>query len=196
MKRLRSNSISLLCTLAIAMPLIACGHPRVYHHHEGGVFDDGRIRLKNGSVLIKVKGQDTAHVDGEGRLRIGDEAVALTPAGQAALQRYNGLAQGLRDEAVELGTQSADYALHTLGAVFGGLMHGTADQAGREAERGGEAIEARARALCQDLQALKLAQDAAAEAAPRFRPYAVIGEDQVHDCAAEDGRGDNRQFAS
>jgi hypothetical protein len=186
MRRLRSNLISLLCTLAIAMPLIACGHPLQGHAFAG--FRGGAVSLKNGSVLIKVKGRDTAHVDGEGRLRRGDEEVKLTPAAQAALRRYNDAAQGFSDQALKLGLDSADFALHTVGQVFAGLLDGGTDQASREAERGGEAIKTKARALCATLQGWKQAQDAAAAAAPEFRPYAVIAEDDVQGCYVDDGK--------
>lgn len=192
MRRLRSKLISLLCTLAIAAPLIACGHPL-----DGAVlgFKGGGVSLKNGSVLIKVKHRDTAHVDGEGRLRLGDDTVSLTRDGQAALHRYNEAAQGFSDEALQLGLDSADFALHTLGQVFAGLLEGGTDKASRDAERGGQAIKGKARALCRTMQQWKQAQEAAAQAVPEFRPYAVICEVDVGDCDKDDEPPQPRQIA-
>jgi len=180
MKRIRSSLISLLFTAAVALPLLACSHPAEGHGFVN--FKNGAISLRNGSVLIKVKGRDTARVSGAGALRIGDVEVAVPPQGQAALGRYNATAQVFTDQAVNLGLDSADFALHTLGQVFDGLLRGSTDHASREAEQGSRAIEARAQALCARMQDWRLAQDAAAAAVPEFRPYAVIRGSDTDDC--------------
>jgi len=180
MKRIRSSLISLFFTAAVAVPLLACGHPV---EGRGLVnFKSGAISLRNGSVLIKLKGRDTARVSGAGGLRIGDTDVAVSPQGQAALGRYNATAQLFTDQAVKLGLDSADFALHTLGQVFEGLLHGSTDRASREAGQGSRAIEARAQALCEHLREWRTAQDAAAEVVPEFRPYAVIRNQDTDDC--------------
>jgi len=186
MKRIRSSLISLLFTAAVALPLLACSHPAEGH---GFVhFERGGISLRNGAVLIKVKGHDTARVSSTGGLRIGDADIAVSPQGQAALEHYNATAQIFTDQAMNLGLDSADFALHTLGQVFEGLVQGTPDRAGREAEQGSRVIEARARGLCLRIQEWRLAQDAAAEAVPAFRPYAVIRGEDLDDCQAGPGK--------
>lgn len=186
MKRIRSSLISLMFTAAVAVPLLACSHPAEGH---GFVhFERRGISLRNGSVVIKVKGHDTARVSGAGGLRIGDADIAVSPQGQAALGRYNATAQILTDQAMNLGLDSADFALHTIGQMFEGLLQGAPDRAGREAEQGSRVIEARARALCQRMQEWRLAQDAAAEAVPEFRPYAVIRAEDIEDCRADQGK--------
>lgn len=184
MKPLRSSLISLACTLAAALLLVACGHPGGDHARVD--FGGGAISFNNGSVVIKVRGRDTARVDAQGQLRIGGQAVATPERARAALGRYNHLARDFTGQAVSLGVDSADFALHTVGQVFAGVLSGDAEQAGREAERGGAAIEERARALCGAMREWKQAQDAAAQAAPEFRPYAVIGERGTRDCPAGD----------
>lgn len=184
MRRMRSSLISLAFTAAVGVLLSACGHAE---SGSGGMhFDRGGISLKNGSVVIKVKGQDTAHVGGDGRLRIGDRDVAVSPAAQAALARYNADALGFIGEAVNLGLDSADFALHSVGQVFSGLLEGKPEEAGKKVEQGGQAIEAKARALCQRLQDWRQAQDDAAAAAPEFRPYAVISGHDADDCHVSD----------
>jgi hypothetical protein len=184
MKCIRSSLISLFFTAAVAVPLVACGHP---HTGAGFVhFDGGGISLKNGAVLIKLKGQDTAHVSGDGQLRIGDRDIAVSPQARAALSRYDAAALGFTDQAVSLGLDSADFALHTMGQVFSGLLHGSTDQAGKDAEQGSRNIEAKAKALCQRMDEWRLAQDAAAAAAPEFRPYALIKARDTDDCTVSD----------
>lgn len=188
MRNIRSSLTSLLITAAAALPLAACGH-----HGAGGRgymhFDQGSISLKNGAVVIKLKNHDSARVDGDGRMSIGGEELKLTPQGQAALAHYNAGAVQFTDQAVSLGLESVDFALHTVGQVFEGLLHGSAEQAGKEAERGGQAIEARARALCQRMEEWRQAQDAAAQAVPQFKPYAVITPHDTRDCYVESDDG-------
>ena len=185
MRRIRSSLISLAFTAAVAATLAACGHSG--SGNGGGIhFDRGGISLKNGSVLIKVKGQDTAHVSGDGHLRIGDKEVAVSPAAQAALARYNADALGFTGQAVGLGLDSADFALHSVGQMFNGLLQGKPEEAGKQVEQGGQAIEAKARVLCQRLQDWRQAQDDAAAAAPEFRPYAVISAHDADDCQVSD----------
>jgi hypothetical protein len=71
--------------------------------------------------------------------------------------------------------------------VFQGLLHGNADEAGKEAERGGHAIEDKAKALCQRMEEWRQAQDAAAQAVPEFKPYALITPHDTRDCVVESG---------
>ncbi len=167
--------------LLLAISFSACSHAASSHH--GFVFfDSGAVSLKNGTVVIKLKGHDQARVTGEGKLSIGGTEVPVSPRAQVALAKYNASAVVFTDQAKNLGVESADFALHTIGQVFKGIVHGTADQAGEEADQGAKVIEAKAALLCQRMNEWRLAQDAAAQAAPEFRPYAVIGADDTRDC--------------
>jgi hypothetical protein len=167
--------------LLLAISFSACAHA-ASSHHGFMIFDNGGISLKNGSVVIKAKGHDKARVNGEGKLSIGGNDVAVSPQGQAALARYNASALVFTDRAKDLGLESADFALHTLGQVFKGVFTGTTDQASEEAEQGGKVIEAKARMLCKRMDDWHLAQDAVVQAVPEFKPYAVIGADDAKDC--------------
>lgn len=187
MKRIRYRLLSLLIAAVVAVPLIACGHSGANSHARMG-FGGGSVSLKNGTVVIKLKGHDTARVGGDGGLSIGGQDVAVSPQARAALVRYNASAQGFTSQAMDLGVDSADFAMHTIGQVFKGMLHGNVDQAGKEAEQGGHVIEARAKALCQRLQDWRQAQDAAAAAAPEFQPYALISAHDTDDCYVEDGK--------
>ena len=170
--------------LLLAISFSACVHA-ASSRHGFLLFDSGAVSLKNGNVVIKIKGHDRAQVSGEGKLNIGGADVAVTPQAQAALAQYNADGVAFTDQAKDLGVESADFALHTIGQVFKGLLHGTADEAGSEADRGAQVIDAKARLLCQRLDEWRKAQDAAAQAVPEFRPYAVIGADEARECAAD-----------
>lgn len=175
--------------LLLALTFSACGHAAAAHNGFA-VFDNGNIVLKKGTVVIKLRGHDRARVDGAGRLSIGGSEVALSSPAQQALARYNADAVAFDQQARRLGLDSAGFALHTIGQVFQGVLQGNADQAGREADRGSQVIEARARLLCQSMEQWRQAQDAAVALAPEFRPYAVISREQGSNCAPAEGSPD------
>jgi len=176
-----------LLALLLLISVSACDHAASNHNVHINLGVSG-VSLKNGAVVIKLKGHDQARVNGAGQLSIGGADVAVSPQAQAALARYNASAVAFNDQAVDLGMEGADFALHTIGQVFEGLFNGTTDQAGKAAERGGKVLEARAKVLCQTMEQWRQAQDAAAIAAPQFRPYAVITADDAKDCFVDDSR--------
>jgi len=167
--------------LLLAISFSACGHA-ASSHHGFMFFDKGSVSLKNGAVVIKIKGHDQARVTGDGKLSIGGTDVTVSPQAQLALAKYNADALVFTDQAKDLGLQSAGFALHTIGQVFKGILHGTADQAGQEADQGSKVIEAKAQLLCQRMDEWRVAQDAAAQAVPEFKLYAVIGAADTKDC--------------
>jgi len=173
--------------LLLVISISACGHA-VSGHHGFMMFDSGVVTLKSGNVVIKVKGHDRAQVSGEGKLNIGGADVPVTPQAQAALAQYNAEGVAFTDQAKDLGLESADFALHTIGQMFKGLLHGTADEAGQQADQGAQVIEAKARQLCQRMEDWRRVQDAAAAAAPEFKPYAVIDADAARDCYVESNK--------
>jgi hypothetical protein len=167
--------------LLLAISFSACSHA-ASSHHGFAIFDNGAVSLKHGTVVIKLKGHDQARVTGEGKLSIGGTEVAVSPQAQVALARYNAGAVVFTDQAKSLGVDSADFALHTIGQTFKGILHGNTDQVGDEADQGAKLIEAKARLLCQRMDEWRAAQDAAAQVVPEFKPYAVISADQTRDC--------------
>lgn len=170
--------------LLLAISFSACGHA-ASSHHGYMVFDSGSVSLKNGAVVIKVKGHDQARVSGDGKLSIGGTDVSVSPQAQLALAKYNADALVFTDQAKDLGLESANFALHTVGQVFKGILHGTVDQVGEETDRGSKVIEAKAQLLCQRMDEWRVAQDAAAQVVPEFKPYAVIGVDDAKDCSVD-----------
>ena len=181
--------------LLLAISFSACGHA-ASSHHGYMVFDNGSVSLKNGAVVIKVKGHDQARVTGDGKLSIGGADVTVSPQAQLALAKYNADALVFTDQAKDLGLESADFALHTIGQVFKGILHGTADQAGQEADQGSKVIEAKAQLLCLRMDQWRLAQDAAAQLAPEFKPYAVIGANDAKDCFTDSKESPEKSAAN
>jgi hypothetical protein len=176
--------VRILLLLLLPLWLAACGHANhVGHIH----FDGGEVAFDHQTVLIRTHHADGAQVGADGSLKIGGAPVKLTPAGQAALSRYNAAANGFIHQAVKLGVQAAHFALDSIGDMIIGMVNGEADKAGKHVEKGGHRIEQEAVDLCQGLKDWRTAQDAAVQAVPEFSPYAVIGNHDVeHDCKVED----------
>ncbi len=190
-----NHATARLLILLLAISFSACGHA-ASSHHGYMVFDSGSVSLKNGAVVIKVKGHEQARVNGDGKLSIGGSEVTLSPQAQVALAKYNADALVFTDQAKDLGLESADFALHTIGQVFKGILHGTADQAGQEADQGSKVIEAKAQLLCLRMDQWRLAQDAAAQLAPEFKPYAVIGANDAKDCFTDSKESPEKSAAN
>ena len=183
------KSIRLLPLALLALCLAACNHS----DHVGRIhFDGGEVGFDHKTVVIRTRHHERAEIGADGSLEVDGAPVKLNPAGQAALGRYNAAANGFIHQAVKLGMGAADFALDSIGNMLVGLLNGQADQAGKEVERGGKRIEQEALDLCQGLKDWHSAQEAAAQAVPEFRPYAVISDrDAEKDCNVNDS-GDGK----
>ena len=174
-----------LLLLSLAGWVSGCSHG---HHSQVG-FRYGFVNLDHDTVVIRVKGYDEAQVTPQGELLLGGRPQAVSPQARAALSRYNAAGRQFVDRSLQLGLDSAGFALHTAGEAFKGVLHGDTDGVGAAAEQGKRSIEAKARDLCQSLRDWRSAQDAATAATPEFRPYAVIEPQDRADCQAEVGGG-------
>lgn len=149
-------------------------------------FGDGDIAYDKHTIVIKAPDQPKARVTPEGSLLLDEKPVTLSATGQAAMARYYAVGRGFGNQAVQLGFDSAGFAAHTVGKVFEGLLHGDTSQIEKDAKQGSEAIKDQAKALCQNLQDWRSAQDAAAAVVPEFKPYALIGAHDVDHCSVDD----------
>lgn len=157
--------------------------------------DKGSIRLKAESVSVHANSQSTdARVGADGRLWIGERAVELSDPAQAALRDYHRDVVALQKHAMAFGAAGAQFGLQTVGEVFAGLLTGKAEQAGARAQARGQAFKAEAKALCGRLDAIRTAQQAAADAAPAFAAYAVLTRKDIDDCLhdVEDDDSDDK----
>jgi hypothetical protein len=178
-------AIKLLLLFLFGAALAAC------HHSDNGAgvhfgFGGGDISYDKHTIVIRVPGQPRARITPEGQLLLDEKPAALTPAGQAAMARYYASGRGFGNQAVQVGLDSASFAMHTVGKAFEGLLHGNTGQVEKDARQGSEAIKQQARQLCQMMSDWRSAQDAAVAAAPEFKPYAVIGAHDTEHCTVDD----------
>ena len=152
-------------------------------HYKPG---DGKIDLEGDSVRIVAGGTDqVAHVGSDGSLRIGEKTVDASSETTAALRQYYADAVAVEDHGVAIGVAGAKFGVATAKDVIHGLFTGTAEEAGKRADEGAKALVAKVKALCDRVDSMYKAQQAAAAGLPAFKPYAVISQHQVDDCYSD-----------
>ncbi|WP_273454391.1 hypothetical protein [Nevskia ramosa] len=153
--------------------------PTYGDHHDPG---DGAIGLDGDTVVIEAGGQpELARVGLDGALSIGETGIETSPEARTALKAYSAAAVAMKTHAIAFGRAGVGFGFDTLRDVVDGLMEGRKD-VGSEAREGAEVLVVRARDLCGRMEAVQVAQQAAAEAVPAFAPYAVLDAAQVRDC--------------
>ncbi|MBS0194398.1 MAG: hypothetical protein JSR34_09135 [Proteobacteria bacterium] len=167
---------AILATL-IAANLTACDGDTDIGDRNGN-----HISLLNDVVTMHAKGQPDAVIDASGNLSIGDKPVATTPAQHALLMTYHYQLAGIRKAGIETGMAGANLAVHAMGDTVSGLVHGDADKVSSRIDDRAKAVEAKALAICDNLDALQKTQDQVAAALPAFKPYAAIHVGADHDC--------------
>lgn len=170
---------------SLVVLLVGCGHSHSHIYLISLNFNGGSLAIHGNDVIVDADGRKPARIAPDGSLTIGDQPVALTPAGRTALAGFHDRTLGFVDHAKRLGKGSARFALHTVGSVLRGLLHGDVEQKADEAQRGADRIKQRAAELCAELGAMRSAQQDAAGAVPEFVPYAVISQSDVDDCNVE-----------
>jgi hypothetical protein len=158
--------------------------------HDGGSIrysiGDGAIDLDGDHVVIVAGGQSKpATVGPDGSLRIGGEPVEIRPEGRTALRDYDTAAVAFKTHAIAIGRTGAAFGVDVLEDVVRGLFEGDIDAVGDRARDGARDLVANVRDLCQRLDAVHRAQQAAAAEVPAFLPYAVLDAGQVRACFEE-----------
>lgn len=143
------------------------------------------IRFGNGDVVINAPGHPDAHIASNGDLRIGDNAVALTPPQRGLLKQLYGEAVAVRDDGIATGKAGAALGFHAIGAVFDGLMSGDSHKTDREMDVRSKTIETSALHLCSEIESLKATQGLLSAQLPAFQPYAVV-RGEIHCDTHED----------
>jgi len=137
------------------------------------------ISFQNGVLVMSAPGHPDAHVASNGDLRIGDNAVALTPEQRELTKNFYGEAMSVRDDGIATGKAGAALGLHAIGSVFGNLLSGTPDKIDKEMDMRGKTVETAALHLCGDLGQLQATQGELGTQLPEFKPYAAF-RGQVH----------------
>jgi hypothetical protein len=190
MNRLLARSLAVtLCVAAFA----GCGRsePKPEAPPAGAEADDGTftlsikvgsLGLSRDSVRIRPEGLPEARIFPGGRLVIDGSEVEVTDAERAELIAYHAAAMQLGQHAKDTGIAGAKVGLAAVGAVIGGLAKGEPETIGPKVEAEAAKVKEAARLLCEDIAAMRKAQDSLAAELEEFRPYATIEEADEQDC--------------
>jgi len=166
---------------ALGGALTACGG--------GGVsvisLAHGHLQVRGSEVTITRSGAPDAQLSAGGGLRIGGQDVALSAEQRAQVERYYGSAIAIRGHALETGKAGAEVGATAAKEVVSGVLHGDTSQIGAKVEAKAEEVKRIALGLCNDIAAIRDAQQALTATLEAFKPYAVVDADEVSDCSKD-----------
>ncbi|HEX6613524.1 MAG TPA: hypothetical protein VF022_06660 [Rhodanobacteraceae bacterium] len=160
-----------LLPLLLAPTLAACSGSDSFDARVNGNL---HVSFDNGALVVTAPGHPDARVASSGDFRIGDNAVALTPAQRGLLRQFYAEAIGVRDDGIATGKAGAALGMHAVGTVLDNLFSGKPDKIDREMDARSKTVEAAAMHLCGDLKQLNATQAQLGTQLPAFRPYAVF----------------------
>lgn len=179
-----------LLTLAIALPLTACGErPQA----NGGstettigqkvreATNQARKELAEGNISVTSDGAKV-EIAPNGDLLINDTVVPLNDSQRAITQQYRQQMIGIAEAGIEIGVQGANLGASAAGEALKGIFSGNTDKIEERVNAEAAKIEASAQKLCDQLPALLATQQQLAAAVPAFQPYAKMDQSDVDEC--------------
>ncbi|MBS0456079.1 MAG: hypothetical protein JSS44_01940 [Proteobacteria bacterium] len=140
------------------------------------------VVLRNDVATISAKGLPDAVIDADGSLRIGGKAIATTPAQQALLKRWHDQLAGVRSAGIATGVAGVKLAAHSVADAVSGSHSAGGGKDPSGGDDRGRKVQAKALAICDNLDALQATQDNLAAALPAFKPYAALHVGADTDC--------------
>ncbi|MCC8538082.1 DUF2884 family protein [Xanthomonas axonopodis pv. poinsettiicola] len=171
----------LVSAVMASVLLVGCGksEPKVV---VSGQNDSGGVTFNGKSVTLKRSGMPAATISADGALSIDGKPVTLKDVQHRAMRNYYAQIQGVAAKGIDIGTQGAAFGAHAAGEALKGVLSGNPDQIGDKIEAEAETFKQKAMLICDQLDKLRGAQDAAASAVPEFGPYANLTQKDVADC--------------
>lgn len=174
------------CALILAALTTACsgsgGDVQVF----GGSTDtiNNRITLHDGVVTIRASGVPDATVNSQGQLAVDGHDIAINDAQRSLLQRYSTAAQAMRTDAIATGKAGVATATQAVSAAAGKITGTDSAEAARvKADEAAATVKQAAAKICDDLVAMKSAQDELATQLDAFKPYAhALDDASVEKC--------------
>ena len=142
------------------------------------------INFDNNALVVQAPGHPDARIASNGDFRVGDNAVALTPAQRDLTKKFYGEAMSVRDDGIATGKAGAALGIHAVGNVLGALFSGDSKKTDASLDESSKKVETAAMHLCGDLKQLKATQADLGNQLPAFRPYAVF-RGEIH-CERKD----------
>jgi hypothetical protein len=146
------------------------------------IINVGGLALARDAVTIRAAGQPEARVEAGGKLFVDGSEVAVNETQRAELVAYHAAAMQLRESAKDTGIAGAKVGVAAAGAVLEGLAKGDPDSIGPKVEAEAAKVKQAAGKVCDDLDAIRKAQDVLAADLEAFRPYVTVKERDVTEC--------------
>ena len=150
-------------------------HGKTIHFNGGVTFDGDEVTLHRDNLPVAV-------ITPAGDLKLGDRIVTTSDAQRQAMTGYRKQLQALTRQGIEVGKAGAQLGVDAAGEAIKGIFNGDTDKIGDKVEARADEIRKQAMKLCDTVESLRVAQDAAVAVVPEFKPYGGIDEDDVTDC--------------
>jgi len=143
------------------------------------------ITFDGDTVTLHRDNQPTATITAAGDLQIDGKTVTTTDAQRLAMTGYRKELQAITLAGIEVGKEGAKLGVDAAGEAIKGIFNGDTDKIGEKVEARAEQIKQKAKKLCDNVERLRVAQDAAVALVPQFKPYAGLEHKDVTECRVD-----------
>ena len=171
--------VLLLC--CIATVLLAGCMPDVRKEVDNDIARE-RWELVHDPLELSADGQPTARLHPSGDLEIGGRQMPLDRAQREALLDYRQQVIRLGEAGLAIGSEGGALAARSMRRMLFAVLTGTTARAERRIDADAARIEAKAHALCPELDAVEQAHERATGLVPELRPYGDISQKDLEDC--------------
>ena len=171
--------VLLLC--CIATVLLAGCMPDVRKEVEGDIAQ-ARWELVHEPLELSADGQPTARLHPSGDLDIGGRNLPLDGAQREALLDYRQQVIRLGEAGLAIGSEGGALAARSMRRMLFAVLTGTTARAERQIDADAARIEAKAHALCPELDAVRKAHERATGLVSELGPYGDISQKDLEDC--------------
>jgi hypothetical protein len=155
--------------------------PDIRKEVEGDIAQ-ARWELVHEPLELSADGQPTARLHPSGDLDIGGRHLPLDGAQREALLDYRQQVIRLGEAGLAIGSEGGALAARSMRRMLFAVLTGTTARAERQIDADAARIEAKAHALCPELEAVKHAHERATGLVSDLKPYGDISQKDLEDC--------------
>ena len=149
--------------------------------------DNDAIRVAHDRVTLNPDNGTSATIASNGDFAVDGKPVTVTPEEHALLMQYFGAATAIREHGIETGIAGAGIAGAALKSAATSLFGDDDKSADAKVQIQSDKVKQAAMKICDDMAAIRSAQDQLASQLPAFGPYAhLITAGSVESCRKDD----------
>ncbi|MCD9028667.1 YggN family protein [Luteimonas sp. BDR2-5] len=141
--------------------------------------------LGDRDITLSAAGHPRVKVTAAGDFIVDGKPLDLSAEQRALVLAYRGEIDGVARKGVEIGKQGAAFGVSTAAAALRGAFSGDNADTQAKIEAEAERFKQQALAICDNVAAVKQAQDRLSAALPAFAPYAEIDDSDVDECGSD-----------